>query len=247
MSDSICTIDPIRLYFGDDYALTDKITLHQPTLGDVINIGEEKYFGIVQMLTAIPSDMKAPLWDVGIDWTEFSDLEMFAVMTANLPPEETRIFLGDIDLRTFKLFRRQDDELVFIDVEHDIRIDKYVHKKMLDFLCQIHNIKKKPEFAGNRYTKKVLIEEDRKRIALQKLKPFQSQLVPIISTLVNAPGFKYTHETVRSMKYYAFMDSVVRYQVSNSVEHLTSAYYSGNIDTSKFDIKKLDVFSDIHK
>lgn len=60
-------VDPIKLYFGDDYRLTDAITIRQPTLGDVIDIGEEQYFSVVQMLTAIPSDMKAPLWDVGID------------------------------------------------------------------------------------------------------------------------------------------------------------------------------------
>ena len=90
------SLDPIRLYRGADLPLTDKISLRLPTLGDVVDLGEERYFNVVQMLTAIPSDMKAPLWDVGIDWTEFSDLEMFAVMTANLPPDETRIFLGDL-------------------------------------------------------------------------------------------------------------------------------------------------------
>ena len=241
------SLDPIRLYRGADLPLTDKITLRQPTLGDVVDLGEERYFNVVQMLTAIPSDMKAPLWDVGIDWTEFSDLEMFAVMTANLPPDETRIFLGALDLRCFRLLKRQDGEIILVDTERDIVIDKYVHKQMLDFFCQIHNLKKKPEYAGNQYTKKVLIDEDRKRIEAQKGKPFQSQLIPIISTLVNSPGFKYTNETVWDMKYYAFMDSVVRYQVTNSVEHLTSAYYNGNIDTSKFDVKKLDVFCDIHK
>lgn len=240
-------IDPIQLYFGDDYKLTDAITLHQPTLGDVIDIGEEQYFAVVQMLTAIPSDMKAPLWDIGIDWTEFSDLEMFSVMTSQLSPDETSIFFGDVDLSCLKLYKRQDDELVLMDTERDIVIDKYSHKRMLDFFCGIHNIKKKVERAGNKYTKQILIEEDRKRISLRKEKPFQSQLVPIISTMVNSPGFKYSLETIRDMKYYAFMDSVLRLQMSNSIDHLTTAYYSGNIDTSKFDVKKLDIFCDIHK
>ena len=65
--------------------------------------------------------------------------------------------------------------------------------------------------------------------------------------MVNSPGFKYTNETIRGMTYYAFMDSVVRTQSNHSIEHLTAAYYSGNIDTSKFDVKKLDMFCDIHK
>lgn len=239
-------IDPIKLYFGDDLRLTDAITLHQPTLGDVIEIGEEQYFAVVQMLTAIPSDMKAPLWDVGIDWNDFSDLEMFAVMTSQLTPDATHIFFGDLDLSQLKLYKRQDDELLLMDDARGIVIDKYSHKRMLDFLCGIHNIRKKVERAGNKYTKGILIEEDRKRIATQKDKAFQSQLVPIISTMVNDAGFKYSLETIRGMKYYAFMDSVMRLQASNSINHLTAAYYSGNIDTSKFDVKKLDLFCDIH-
>lgn len=247
MSASSGTIDPIRLYFGDDYRLTDQITIHQPKLGDVIDIGEEQYFHVVQMLTAIPSDMKAPLWDVGIDWMEFSDIEMFAVMASQLDVEETRIFFGDLDLKNFKLYKRDDGELILADVDTKIVFDKYSHARMLDFLCRIHNIKKKVEKAGNKYTKKALIEEDRKRIAAQKNEHFKSQLVPIISTMVNSPGFKYTNETIRDMTYYAFMDSVVRTQSNHSIEHLTAAYYSGNIDTSKFDVKKLDMFCDIHK
>lgn len=240
-------VDPIKLYFGDDYKLTDAITIRQPTLGDVIDIGEEQYFSVVQMLTAIPSDMKAPLWDVGIDWTEFSDLEMFSVMTSQLTPESTHIFFGGLDLSGLKLYKRQDDELLMMNDDRSIVLDKYSHKRMLDFLCSVHNIKKKVERAGNKYTKQILIEEDRKRIALNKGKPFQSQLVPIISTMVNSADFKYSLETVRGMKYYAFMDSVLRLQMSNSINHLTAAYYSGNIDTSKFDVKKLDLFCDIHK
>ena len=53
-----------------------------------------------------------------------------------------------------------------------------------------------------------LLSYDRKRIALNKGKPFQSQLVPIISTMVNSADFKYSLETVRSMKYYAFITPV---------------------------------------
>lgn len=172
---------------------------------------------------------------------------MFSVMTSQLTPESTHIFFGGLDLSGLKLYKRQDDELLMMNDDRSIVLDKYSHKRMLDFLCSVHNIKKKVERAGNKYTKQILIEEDRKRIALNKGKPFQSQLVPIISTMVNSADFKYSLETVRSMKYYAFMDSVLRLQMSNSINHLTAAYYSGNIDTSKFDVKKLDLFCDIHK
>lgn len=129
-------VDPIKLYFGDDYRLTDAITIRQPTLGDVIDIGEEQYFSVVQMLTAIPSDMKAPLWDVGIDWTEFSDLEMFSVMTSQLTPESTHIFFGDLDLSSLKLYKRQDDELLMMNDDRSVKRNDWSANGGLDIIYE---------------------------------------------------------------------------------------------------------------
>lgn len=239
--------DEISLLFGDDFAVSTKIVIRQPTIGDVIRHGESHYFSVLQYLTAIPSDMKAALWDSGIDWTEMSDLEMFAVMVGQVAREDTAIFFNDLDFSKFQLYRREDGELIFADIEDDIVIDSYVHKKILNFLCKLHNIKKKPELAGNKYTKQILIEEDRQRMQRSVSKEFESQLVPIISTLVNSPGFKHSLDEVRDMKYYAFIDSVLRIQSMNNVQYLSNAYFSGNIDTKKFDVKKLDLFCDVHK
>lgn len=49
-------VDALFLYFGDDYVINDKIKLHQPTIGDVVDYGEAQYFSMVHTLTAIPSD-----------------------------------------------------------------------------------------------------------------------------------------------------------------------------------------------
>lgn len=239
--------DDISLLFGDDFAISDKLILRQPTIGDVIRVGESEYFAALQTVTAIPSDMKAPLWDAGVDWTEMSDLEMFALMVPQMKQEHTDLFFYNLDFQKFSLFQKEDGSLVFVDQEHDITIDEYVHKKILNFFCKLHGIKKKPEKAGNKYTKQILIEEDRKRMKQVRSGEFASQLVPIISTLVNSPGFKHSLDDVRNMKYYAFIDSVLRIQSMNNVQYLSNAYYSGNIDTKKFDVKKLDIFCNVHK
>ncbi len=35
--------NPLQLYFGDDYVVNDRITIHQPSIQDYITYGEKKY------------------------------------------------------------------------------------------------------------------------------------------------------------------------------------------------------------
>jgi hypothetical protein len=74
-------IDTLTLLSGKQVQITDKIIYSQPKLLDVIRFGEQEYYQILSNMTAIPSDMKSVLWDAGIDWMEFSDMELFYVMT----------------------------------------------------------------------------------------------------------------------------------------------------------------------
>ena len=56
----------LKFYFGDDFVINDWLTLHHPTIGDIVDQGEGDYFATVYTLSAIPSDMKSQLWDLGI-------------------------------------------------------------------------------------------------------------------------------------------------------------------------------------
>ena len=49
-------VSDLQLYFGDDYVINDKIKIHQPTIGELVDYGEQVYFSMVHTLTAIPSD-----------------------------------------------------------------------------------------------------------------------------------------------------------------------------------------------
>lgn len=49
-------VDSLFIYFGDDYVVNEHIKIHQPTIGEVADYGEAKYFSMVHSLCAIPSD-----------------------------------------------------------------------------------------------------------------------------------------------------------------------------------------------
>ena len=138
-------IDTARILFSDSFEITKLISVRHSTLGDVIRLGEERYFRILQLLTAIPSDEKFLLYKNGIDWMEISDLEFFAMMVRGIPKEDSQIFLPGLDFSKFKLYKDDSGDVKFSDGV--ITIDLYSHQRMAECLCTIHRIKKKVEKA----------------------------------------------------------------------------------------------------
>ena len=232
-------VDELQLYFGDDYIINDYIKIKQPSIGNVVNYGESKYFSMVHTLTAIPSDMKSQLWDMGLDWTEMDDFELFMMLAQTLNPERTCILFGDLDFSKLKPFKNnQNGDIVLADKETGLVVDKMIYLRIMSYLRKLHNLTPKVEKAANEMTKKVLIDEDRQKILHAKDKPFKSYLVPLISSVKVKQG--YTKDYVRNMGLYEFFDDIARMQIINSADHLLSACYAGTIDMKKINKAELN-------
>lgn len=225
-------IDELQLYFGDDYVINDYITISQPSIGQVVDYGESSYFSTIYTITAIPSDMKAPLWDMGIDWTELDDFELFIMLSQTLTLDKTSLLFGDLDFSQLKPYpNKVNGDIVLANKETGVIIDKMIYLRIVSYLRKLHNITPKIERAANEMTKKVLIEEDRNKIRLNQEKPFKSYLLPLISAVKVKQG--YTKEYVRNMGLYEFFDDIARMSLINNADHLLSAAYAGTIDMKK--------------
>ena len=232
-------VDELQLYFGDDYVINDYITITQPTIADIIAYGEAQYFSIVHTFTAIPSDLKSQLWDMGFDWCEVDDFELFMMLTQTLTPDKTSILFGDVDFSKLKPYPNQvNGDIVLADKETGLIVDKMIYLRIMSYLRKLHNITPKVEKAANKMTKKVLIDEDRMKIRLNKEKPFKSYLLPLISSVKVKQG--YTKDYVKNMGLYEFFDDVSRMQVINNADHLLSACYAGTIDMKKINKQELN-------
>lgn len=198
--------DELQLYIGDDYVINDKIRVLQPTIRQIAEFGEKEFFSVVHTVTAISSDMKANLWDIGFDWMEVSDFDLFCMLSQTLTPDRTKLLFGDLDFTKLKPYNHPhiEGEIVLADKETGVLIDKMVYMRIVSYLRKAFNITPKVEKAANEMTKKILIEEDRKRIELNKNKPFKSFLLPLISAVKVRQG--YTKDYVLNMGYYEFMD-----------------------------------------
>ena len=231
-------VDQLQLYFGDDYIINDKIKIKQPTIGEIVDFGEAQYFSVVHTLTAIPSDMKSQLWDIGLDWTEIEDFELFIMLAPTLPVEKTRLLFGDLDFTKLKPYRNKENgDIVLADLESGVKIDKLIYLRIVNYLRKVHNITPKIERAANKTTKQILIDEDRMKIRLNQEKPFKSYLLPLISSVKVRMG--YTKDYVRNEGFVEFFDDLARLQIINNADHLLAGCYSGMIDTKK--INKADL------
>ena len=71
-------LDDLKIYRGNDIQITPKIIVTQPTIGQIEEFGEKRYFNAVYTLTAVGADLKWQLWDMEqIDYTQIEDYDLF--------------------------------------------------------------------------------------------------------------------------------------------------------------------------
>ena len=233
--------DELQMYFGEPYRINDKISIYIPTIGDIVEFGERNYYSVVHTLTCIPSDMKSQLDDLGINYMEISDFDLFMMLTRGLTKESTQLILGDLDLSKFEpCLNQENNEPVLYDRDNDIIIDKLIYMKMVGYIRKIHSIKPKVEKAANETTRKILIQLDRDKIRKAQKEPYKSQLKGLISAMMRYPGFKYKKNELKECGLYEFMDTIQGAQIYVSTTALLSGMYSGMVDTSKIDKKEFN-------
>lgn len=236
-------IDPLKLYFGYDYHVTDAITIYQPTIGKIIDFGEDRMWASINPFITNPTSMRLELWDKGIDWNKLTDYELFLILMIDINKEDTSLIFGDFDFSELVIKKDNDGEFVFVDHNDVVVIDDFVYSRISDYLRNMFNIHPKVEKARGKFTKEAIIDEDRmkKKMAERNKENEESSfLLPLISSLVNHPGFKYKKSELVDVGIVEFMDSVQRLQIYEQSTAFLKGMYSGFMDTSKLSKSELD-------
>ena len=245
-------LDELQLYFGDDYVINQYISLKHPRLDDIIKMGESEYFGMINLFTVIPSDIKPFLYDnFQIIWEDISEFECFLrFFWPQITKEQSLMLLRDVDITQFKIAYNHDIEEYYL-FNGEMVIDSLAYMKIADALRLMHGQTKKVEQAGSKTVQRILIDYDRdkqKRNAeKRKLEGESSSLLPLVSSLINCSDFKYGLNEIREMPIYAFMDSVSRVQIVRNTTALLHGCYSGMIDTKKINKNELNFMREIKK
>lgn len=263
-------IDEIEIYRGNDIYITDKIFIRQPTINEIIDFGEKRYFSAVRNITAVGADLKWELWKNGIDYTKISDYELFLRVIKNIIQSNKRLYnkiinskeketfselelnelkinpmgiILNIDFEDFDIMNSSiNDELILYNKADDIVIDKLVYIKIVDTIRRIHMFKRNNEMPANERTKMDLIEDDRWEREAKKNEEYKSILVPIISTIIAKTG---NFENIWNMKIHMLLDYVRRIRKIQDAEFLLQGAYSGFASLKGIDKTRLDCFGDI--
>lgn len=251
------SVDLLKVLSGDDCFINENIKIHQPTLREIMDFGEQQFFNMLYTICAIPSDVKSQLYDMGIDYMEISDFELFILYTRDMHNEKTKLILGDIDLSEMKINVDIDENenklyrLIHIkdssdensedeDCEIDYYIDEEIYTEMINFIRSMANIVPKVEKAANKFTKDILIRESRQKALQNANKKFTSVLHSLIISLVNTEEFPYDYNSVLDITLYQLMKSSVQIQTKKQSCALLQGSMSGFVDASKIDKKLMN-------
>ena len=225
--------DTSYLIRGKSFKFSDYITIHNPTVGEVLEFGEAKYDSLISRITSVPWDKKTRLWfyENGMDFENINAFDYFCMQVSSLTVDESRIIFGDLNFLELELLKDSSNETYLR--QGDILIDNLSYEVISDFIRKINYISlpEKPKY-GSEHAKKYRlgIELDKLKSDIRNSKNInksESSLLLSISGLVNSPGGNYTYGNVMDLKISQFHDAVLRKQrIKHSDEFLTD-YYAG--------------------
>ena len=243
-------VDRLKLLRGKPIHLSDLLTIYQPTLGEIEEVGEQKFFNTFWMMCSCAWDIPSTFADAGIDFMTVSDWNFFIQITRNITVDDTRLVLGNLDfskLIPMEFKKNQDDtepQIVLVNSEpliiNDIEyppvqyiFTEEMYHEMIMYIREMIGFVHKGRKAGNKATAKILIMDDRKQRSKNQDAPYESMFHNGIISLVNTEEFSYTYETAFDLTMYQFTKSFMQIQGKKQACAMLQGSMSGFVDTSK--------------
>ena len=203
--------DKLKMYFGEDYTING-ITISIPTIGD---IGESKFYQAISPFISNSTSIRVLLYDVfKKDWNKTKDIEVFYILYQLLEDKEPlKLLFKDFSFDGFELIqaRKNVDDPEYNHLALFNHDDEYM--EIAEFSRTMMNVHPKVEKAkGKTTTKQWILQEDRMKAEQDDKKKCTSTLLPLVSSCINHPGFKYKLEELKQVNICQFMDSVNRIQ-----------------------------------
>jgi hypothetical protein len=225
--------------FSRQWPINDRISVQIPTVGEILE-NEDQYYAMVTMVTAMPIDLMVQLDDVGIDFTTINEWELFLLLFPNLQRYDTSLLFGDLDLRPFHTaINDQNGNVILVDPQTGIRIDRALHGEIADALRTIHHLKKDTRKPGNDAAKSYMIERARKKQQRKKKNRQDSQLEGLIVAMVNAAEYHYGFAGTQELTIYQFNESVRQVIKKTDYDNRMHGVYAGTVSVK--DLKQEDL------
>lgn len=228
-----------QVYMGRPYEIDvdnaeGKIVLQVPTVGDIVDVRDDKFFTSLSPLVSNTTTYRALLWDLKLDWNKVSDYQLFTLLYKTIDPKVSEMLFG-FDITKFEKYEKEldDDKTIIIyNTDLHIEINEAVYKCIHEYYQYVFNIHPENEFTDDPVLKVWWIRKDKKHQQFHK-EEAKVSLQPLISALVNHAGFKYNLQQLNDVNIAFFYDSVQRLQIFEQCTAVMKGMYSGFVDSSK--------------
>ena len=245
------SFDKLKMFFGENYEVNG-IKIVQPTIGDILEIGEKNFYHALSPFTNNSTSIRLMLWTAGVDWCNVRDIEVFYVLMDLMVKSDDdsyektlKLVFPNIDITQFVLYgyipKGSDEKVFYLYNEFTntvIQEKDYMH--IAEYIREMLNIHPKVEKAKGKTTKKWMIDEDRMKLSQRLAEGEESSLLPLVSSLINHPGFKYNLQELKQVGIVQFYDAIQRLQIYEGTRALLQGSYSGFCDLSKIDKNKFN-------
>lgn len=233
-------MDDFCVLSGEPNKIADGIFIRNPTIRQIREYGEQRYFALVQNICATPSDKMVELWDaMRVYWDSVDEYELFTAVFHSLQKDDLSIVFDHLDVQSFRPSVNGLKGTPILRNRDGVCIDRAVHRVMTDYLRTLLMWKKNVVKPADDYTRETWIEVKREDLEDARSEAFSSILKPLVSSII-FPGSQYTWETVQNMPIGVLMDSTVRLGKRDRYDHLLQGIYAGTVDAKKINKKDLE-------
>lgn len=209
------------------------LSIRIPTVGEILE-NEQQYYRLISSLTATPFQYMVQLDDIGVDFTQITDYELFMMLFPNFAQGDMRILFGDLDLSDIGIREKKENHTFLLySPKNNVVIDELIYSRLADCIRKINNLTRETRKPGNDEAKAFRINLERKKQKRNAGKPYESYLEKLVVALVNRPEFKYNYEQVNDLTIYQFNQSFEQIKTSINYDNTMIGVYAGTVDTSK--------------
>jgi len=249
-------IDRLKLYFGEPLIINEdgvrgSVTVKSPTIGDILTIGESKFYSTLSILVGNTTQFRLMLWEAGIDWNTITDFQMFMIMYKQLDQDVVDLLFDNINFQNFEPYARTkedgSEEEFLYDESTDTEITELVYQYFHQYLQNVFNMKPERELTPDKMLKEWWIRKDKNELRQKEKKGESSSFsfVPLISSYINHPATKYKLKELKEVGIAEFFDSLKRIQLYEHATAVLKGMYSGFVNSKDIDPSSYDFMKDI--
>ena len=213
--------------------IVPNLSIRIPTVGEILE-DEEHYYSLVSSMTATPFQNMVQIDDMGIDFTQITDYQLFMMLFPIYAKSDLSLLFGDLDTSDFGIYvNQQDNSQVIYSPKNNIVIDELVYNDLANTIRKINLFEKVKSKPGNESARKYLLEKERKKQKRNAKKPKEPYLEKLVIALVNTSEFPYNYETCMDLSIYKFNQSFKQIQQKITFDNTMIGVYAGTVDTSK--------------